>query len=995
MDTHSIQTACPEVVECIEEFTSRRRKEDRLRLLGDDEVLEEELRKSSDILQSVLRADRCTCEWVTRIQRMAEQYTTSRQPPEPPRAFPDNVFPSLGLSRRILLRLALTTPVPVKASVKLRKETITVRATGMVDGEGVVRFTPNTGNEAGVALRVWALAHYVVTPVAELQWLMPPSLDPRKPYAPASMLAEELGLQPGDAFPDKHALKELIAGPDDAQLAIDLGVLARRPPLAPHLVYPAMCALCEAFLKARKSPPSTTVCASWYTDHVTVEDAKPVEVHMRNVRGPEWHILGENMRLDQIECLPRPPRRKPPTFAVAHPAWTHLVLPVLDASKAGNGADQLAAGFPDLDGKAVLSKTMHRNITRLWALFAESYPRTTLRGIAAAKRALRQRHGAKVRPVSHTGVASLFLWTVCAHGTSLRPRRVGCDLEPWATFAELRHAERMLTDLQAELFPRLAPYGRGASVDKVDSEMRQRGERALMQHQADGAAWLIQRNFSGMVGDTLGSGKTTLLLALLRAMPRATTALVLAPPAAFETWKREARATYWTPSGESPFRIVEADEARASLASWEVATGEEEIPRWGRERATLILVSYSIVAKIAREVPITTTFVFADEGDALRNRGTQRRKAAECVDARHCILSTGTAYNNKPSDICEALRLCRVRAFLDRRFENLASRQRLVAEFVSGVTRSVPRLIGAPDELEPLYVGAPRQGDVEERIEREGVRATARWLVGKVPLEARLRGVALLREHAALARDPRFLERCGARDPLWAAAAADGLDAMEGRVEMVREGRLVVPWTQIAVTHAGSDMPTALHHNPSLRVALSAEEEARAVSALRAEFPILSRVPRLPRASECILVYAASRDAARRAARAMAAPAVFTSEDVLGAEREHPLVFTCLSALSRAVSLKRVSTICMLSPEWNPTSEIQARARAHRLGQARVTRVVQVLARGTADTFVYKCSRKKIQEGRRLLQVVSKPIDNEVLERELLASLSEPKRSRN
>jgi E3 ubiquitin-protein ligase SHPRH len=63
------------------------------------------------------------------------------------------------------------------------------------------------------------------------------------------------------------------------------------------------------------------------------------------------------------------------------------------------------------------------------------------------------------------------------------------------------------------------------------------------------------------------------------------------------------------------------------------------------------------------------------------------------------------------------------------------------------------------------------------------------------------------------------------------------------------------------------------------------------------------------------------------------------------------------------LTLTVASTAFLLEPSLNPALEAQAAARIYRLGQARPTRVVRLLAEGTVERCILEIQRRKLENG--------------------------------
>jgi hypothetical protein len=62
------------------------------------------------------------------------------------------------------------------------------------------------------------------------------------------------------------------------------------------------------------------------------------------------------------------------------------------------------------------------------------------------------------------------------------------------------------------------------------------------------------------------------------------------------------------------------------------------------------------------------------------------------------------------------------------------------------------------------------------------------------------------------------------------------------------------------------------------------------------------------------------------------------------------------------INLQAASVVVLVEPQWKPSTEEQAIARAHRMGQVRTVQVHRLLAQDSIDERI-----REVQEGKRLL----------------------------
>merc|ERR1719499_2778362 len=60
------------------------------------------------------------------------------------------------------------------------------------------------------------------------------------------------------------------------------------------------------------------------------------------------------------------------------------------------------------------------------------------------------------------------------------------------------------------------------------------------------------------------------------------------------------------------------------------------------------------------------------------------------------------------------------------------------------------------------------------------------------------------------------------------------------------------------------------------------------------------------------------------------------------------------------VNLQSADTVVILTSDWNPQADLQAMARAHRIGQKREVKVIRLVSGESVDERIYQRSRNKL-----------------------------------
>ncbi len=152
-------------------------------------------------------------------------------------------------------------------------------------------------------------------------------------------------------------------------------------------------------------------------------------------------------------------------------------------------------------------------------------------------------------------------------------------------------------------------------------------------------AYLSANHFGGILADDMGLGKTLQALAWLlwlRAMPEnvARPVLVVCPKSVMDNWKAEAQR--FAPG--------------LSVKTWR--PGElEQLPKRTAE-ADIHVLNYSQLRLLGETlVPISWCAVILDEGQYIKNPGSQTAQVARALRASHRLILSGTPIENRLTDL--------------------------------------------------------------------------------------------------------------------------------------------------------------------------------------------------------------------------------------------------------------------------------------------------------------------------------------------------------
>ncbi len=196
----------------------------------------------------------------------------------------------------------------------------------------------------------------------------------------------------------------------------------------------------------------------------------------------------------------------------------------------------------------------------------------------------------------------------------------------------------------------------------------------LHRWQVTGVLWLdllASIGMSGILADEMGLGKT--IQALMFSVHRNTTSstplpsLVIQPPSVTENWRREALR--WT---QSPIlTLPSAPAARTAALRWLLSMGADgtkarrakycahatrfdALVRGEAEEAPIVIVPYSLLGDKKVKAAMQTVAwgtVIIDEAQRLKNRAAMTYKTVQAIPAKQRVLLTGTPIQNSPDEV--------------------------------------------------------------------------------------------------------------------------------------------------------------------------------------------------------------------------------------------------------------------------------------------------------------------------------------------------------
>lgn len=226
----------------------------------------------------------------------------------------------------------------------------------------------------------------------------------------------------------------------------------------------------------------------------------------------------------------------------------------------------------------------------------------------------------------------------------------------------------------------VAKLGDGADVSEEEETEAKQGFQ-LRSYQLEGVNWLLfnwWNKRSCILADEMGLGKTVQTLGFLQALSNNPLTkirgpfLIVAPLSLIGQWQSEARG--WAPDYNVVLYHGSAD-ARAFLTQQEFYYTEQFVPKGTatklrKQHVTkfhILITTYEVVLKdIAVFSKIKWRALIVDEAHRLKNADSRLFAELASVPRDHCVLLTGTPLANNTDELWALLHFDDPKAFADR-----------------------------------------------------------------------------------------------------------------------------------------------------------------------------------------------------------------------------------------------------------------------------------------------------------------------------------------
>jgi chromodomain-helicase-DNA-binding protein 4 len=491
-------------------------------------------------------------------------------------------------------------------------------------------------------------------------------------------------------------------------------------------------------------------------------------------------------------------------------------------------------------------------------------------------------------------------------------------------------------------YPKQAPLKgrldkvRGTAFAKLEKQKQPEnlvgGE--LMKYQMEGLNWLYYQWYSqknGILADEMGLGKTIQVIALMATLVQEHNCfpfLIVVPNSTAANWRREIKQ--WAPT----LRVVAYF---GSAQSRDMAYKYEMYPENSKElRCHVVVTSYDAAVddsckRMFRSVNWAGLIV--DEGQRLKNDKSQLYTALKAVKAPFRLLMTGTPLQNNARELFNLLQ------FLDESI-NAAELEEKYAEMTSENVKELH------DQIRPFLLR----------------RTKAQVLTFLPPISQVILPVSMshLQKQlykSILAKSPELLKAMFTSDK----ALKQQERANLSNLLMQLRKCLCHPFVYSREIEERTDVAAVSHRN-----LVEASAKLGLLELL---------LPKLKERGHRVLIFSQFLDmlsivedfldgmqmAYQRLDGQMGSLEKQKRIDQFNAT-DSPLFAFLLSTRAGGVgiNLATADTVIILDPDWNPHQDLQAIARAHRIGQKNKVLCFQLMTRASVEEKIVQMGRKKM-----------------------------------
>lgn len=510
--------------------------------------------------------------------------------------------------------------------------------------------------------------------------------------------------------------------------------------------------------------------------------------------------------------------------------------------------------------------------------------------------------------------------------------------------------------------------------NKVDV-MRKDYIQTLRDYQWEGFRWMKENYNQGknsILADEMGLGKTIQVISLMEHvihnMETTQPILVIAPLSTLGFWRREIES--WTSlnvilyhdneGGKEVRRLIERYEFHYSQP-----TPENLPPIY---KFDILLTTYEIaIADVEELKDIKWSLVVIDEAQRMKNKTGKLQQTLRMMRWQQCVLLTGTPLQNNITELWTLLNFVAPQTFPSstdflKQYGNLqnqdqvASLQRVLHEFVlrrlkEDVEGSIPPKQETIIDVEMTTKQKTYYRAIYDHNRDFFIRGYVHTGLGLTKVTNANKGPRLMN------MEIQFRKCCNHPFLL------EGVEEMEREMNQNQEIKDVMDSPLVQ----SSGKMVLLH---KLLSKLKAEGHRVLIfSQFTMMLDLIERYLRLAGHS-----FTRIDGSVRGNAR----------EDAIKAFNEENSTIFCFLLSTRAggvgITLTSADTVIIFDSDWNPQNDVQAQARAHRIGQKKAVRVYRLITRGTYESAMFQRASMKLGLEQAVMSNTRKSVNPDLVE---------------
>lgn len=468
---------------------------------------------------------------------------------------------------------------------------------------------------------------------------------------------------------------------------------------------------------------------------------------------------------------------------------------------------------------------------------------------------------------------------------------------------------------------------------------------SLRDYQLDGLNWLLYswcRRINVILADEMGLGKTIQSVCFLTALKAdygtSGPTLLVVPLSTIDAWQREFGL--WARNRLNVIVYTGDAESRATARKYEFPGGFD-----------VLLTTYELVLKDQAVLSnVKWRLLLVDEGHRLKNSSSQLYDVLfSLVPASGRVLITGTPLQNSLGELW-----CLLRFLMPEKFSDYEDFLQKYSVDLGNEGDSNSRLEELHSLIKPHILRRLKR-DVEHSLPGKTEKIIR---VDLTPLQKQLYRYILTRNYRDLKRTQ---EAAGNR-------AVGGLLNILGELKKVCNHPLLLGTGSPALKEVGDDYSFKLEESGKLvilqRLLKRLKEEGHRVLIFSQSVRMLDLLQSFVKSEG----YAWQRlDGSTTSVARHLAITAFNSP-----ESQDFVFLLSTRAGGLGINLATADTVIIYDSDWNPQNDLQAMARAHRIGQKKLVRIFRLVSAGTVEEEILERAKRKMVLDHLVIQQLKK-----------------------